>query len=201
MNIFFLDADPEIAAELQADVHVVKMILETMQLLCTAMRCSMSVHVWNFDLYQATHINHPCAKWVRADKAHFEWALRHGLALCREYSARYGGKRHKCEDMYDAINNAVRPEFAALSIDAFAGSKLAHSNVPIGINFVAVAINDDVFPAVAQYADDGRLDAVETYCSYYDHKQVTLKRPMRWRKQELAPAKLIDKTRARLGRC
>jgi hypothetical protein len=36
MNIFALDADPAKAAQMHADVHVVKMILETAQLLSTA---------------------------------------------------------------------------------------------------------------------------------------------------------------------
>lgn len=35
MNIFVLDTDPEIAAILHCDKHIVKMPLETAQMLCT----------------------------------------------------------------------------------------------------------------------------------------------------------------------
>ena len=38
MNIFYLDRDPKIAAQLACDKHVVKMILESAQMLCTAHR-------------------------------------------------------------------------------------------------------------------------------------------------------------------
>lgn len=36
MNVFYLDRDPEKAASVQCDQHVVKMILESAQLLSTA---------------------------------------------------------------------------------------------------------------------------------------------------------------------
>jgi hypothetical protein len=38
MNIFYLDKDPIKAAEYSCDKHVVKMILESAQMLCTAHR-------------------------------------------------------------------------------------------------------------------------------------------------------------------
>ena len=38
MNIFFLDEDPKYAAQMQCDKHVVKMVLETAQMLSTAAR-------------------------------------------------------------------------------------------------------------------------------------------------------------------
>ena len=38
MNIFYLDKDPVKAAEMSCDKHVVKMILESAQMLCTAKR-------------------------------------------------------------------------------------------------------------------------------------------------------------------
>ena len=72
MNIFYLDSNPRLAAEYQCNKHVVKMILETAQLLSTAHRvldegCNISPL-----LYKATHKNHPSAIWVRsgADQYH-----------------------------------------------------------------------------------------------------------------------------------
>lgn len=94
MNIFVLDEDPHRAAQYACDKHVVKMILETAQLLCAAYpdgyRCSECGAV----PYKKTHYNHPCGKWTRASVSNFEWLVEHGRELCREYTLRYG-KHHK----------------------------------------------------------------------------------------------------------
>ena len=94
MNIFVVDRDPIRAAEMLNDKHVVKMVLETCQLLSTAQRF--------YDIpgtYKATHKNHPCSLWVRSDRRNYEWAYKHGIALCHEYTHRYG-KIHKCQNIY-----------------------------------------------------------------------------------------------------
>ena len=87
MNIFVLDTDPVIAAQLQCDKHVVKMILETAQLLCTAHR--VLDKVVSDVMYKKTHENHPCAIWVRESTENYEWTYQHFLALCDEYTFRY----------------------------------------------------------------------------------------------------------------
>lgn len=86
MNIFVLDESPLIAAWYLCDQHVVKMLLESTQLLCLP-----------FDdaPYKKTHTSHPCAKWVLADQANWEWLYAHALELVYEYTIRYG-KVHKC---------------------------------------------------------------------------------------------------------
>ena len=38
MNIFYVDRDPVKAAQMMCDKHIVKMILESAQMLCTAKR-------------------------------------------------------------------------------------------------------------------------------------------------------------------
>jgi hypothetical protein len=94
MNIFFLSLDPSEAARLHCDKHVVKMILETAQLLYTA-------H-WVYEsslpegAYRKTHPNHPSARWVRESLENYTWLCRLGLALCEEYTYRYG-KIHKTQ--------------------------------------------------------------------------------------------------------
>ena len=71
MNIFYIDKDPIKAAQMACDKHVVKMILETAQLLCTAHRVidgvdlQMNSLLEETTMYRATHINHPSTKWVR----------------------------------------------------------------------------------------------------------------------------------------
>ena len=94
MNLFVLDADPDVAARYHCDKHVVKMVLETAQLLSTAHRLLDSEpHAL---LYKATHANHPCAKWVRASKGNYRWAYLLFSALCKEYTNRYH-RVHACQ--------------------------------------------------------------------------------------------------------
>jgi len=67
------------------DKHVVKMILETAQLLCTAHHESGSAIE---GMYKATHKNHPSAKWVRESVTHYVWTVNLFLALLSEYTHR-----------------------------------------------------------------------------------------------------------------
>jgi len=88
MNIFFLSLDPDEAARLHCDKHVVKMILETAQLLYTAHWVRESPLPEG--AYRKTHPNHPSSRWIRESLANYNWLCRLGLALCTEYSFRYG---------------------------------------------------------------------------------------------------------------
>jgi len=99
MNIFYLSHCPKLAAEYQYNKHVVKMILETAQLLCTAHHeLGTTVDI----PYKATHKNHPSAIWVRSSAEAYMWAYEHMLALGTEYTRRYN-KEHltitKCRDV------------------------------------------------------------------------------------------------------
>ena len=95
---------------------MVKMILETAQLLSTAHRIldgteyidksktGRNVKRWRLPderesvLYSATHINHPSAVWCRANHSNYDWLYNHFTALLQEYTHRYG-KIHKCSPM------------------------------------------------------------------------------------------------------
>ena len=99
MNIFYLDEDPRKAAELQYNKHVVKMILESAQMLCTAHHCIMGDDA---DVpYKIAHKNHPSTIWARKSGQNYAWLYYHMMALGDEYKKRYG-KKHltitKCED-------------------------------------------------------------------------------------------------------
>jgi hypothetical protein len=87
VNIFVLDLDPFKAAASQCDKHVVKMTLETAQLLCSAFPKGEAP-------YKATHVNHPCAIWIRKSLSNASWLVQHGLALASEFRLRFG-KEHK----------------------------------------------------------------------------------------------------------
>ena len=121
MNIFYVDEDPMDAAQALVDKHVVKMILESAQLLSTAHRVldgeqkvsqrlvpgtlenpKYRKHTsWvlpdarNDVMYAATHINHPSAVWCRTSIRNYDWLVDHFYALMREYNHRYN-KSHKC---------------------------------------------------------------------------------------------------------
>ena len=102
MNIFYLDKDPKQAAKYQYNKHIVKMILESAQMLCTA-------H-WYYESedvpYKPAHINHPYTIWVRQNALHYLWLYKHMLALGEEYTKRYN-KVHltikKCKDYLSNI--------------------------------------------------------------------------------------------------
>jgi|TARA_B100001057_G_scaffold251159_1_gene251367 hypothetical protein len=116
MNIFVLHMHPTLAAKQHCDKHVVKMILETAQLLSTAHRFldgkqdlresstgKTKTKYWELPdsnmegtLYRATMMNHPCAIWVRESDANYTWAYNLFVGLCDEYTHRYG-KTHKTD--------------------------------------------------------------------------------------------------------
>ena len=93
MNIFILHNNPTRAAQMQCDKHVVKMILESCQMLSTIHHLHNSPSP-----YKPTHKNHPCTVWARECRANYVWLVTHALALCKEYTYRYG-KKHKSEDI------------------------------------------------------------------------------------------------------
>ena len=84
MNIFILDKDPEKAAHYHCDKHVVKMCLESVQILSS---------VWIKNglpaPYRLTHENHPCVVWAGACRENLHWMLIHSHALFHAYMARY----------------------------------------------------------------------------------------------------------------
>ena len=92
MNIFILDKDVKKCAQYHCDKHVVKMILETAQLLCGVHH--MTDQVTDQVPYKLSHKNHPCAIWARESYTNYLYLCELGLALCDEYTHRYG-KRHK----------------------------------------------------------------------------------------------------------
>jgi len=97
MNIFYLDQDPELAAQYQCNKHVVKMIIETAQMLSTAHRMLDGVDYANeVGLYLCTHVNHPSTMWVRDSAANYQWTHDHLVALLNEYTHRYN-KVHRTD--------------------------------------------------------------------------------------------------------
>jgi hypothetical protein len=99
MNIFYLDKCPNKSARLQYNKHVVKMILESAQMLCAAHHVIGNP---NDVPYKLAHKNHPSTIWVRQNSIHYDWLYDHMRALGDEYTKRYG-KTHlsitKCKHL------------------------------------------------------------------------------------------------------
>tara|TARA_R100000008_G_scaffold8792_1_gene4542 strand:+ start:1088 stop:1609 length:522 start_codon:yes stop_codon:yes gene_type:complete len=100
MNIFAIEGDSETneidwvkSAKSQDNYRVVKMILESCQMLCTTLN---EQHGYQISPYRTVHKNHPSTKWVRASSANFESLVKHTIAMIEEYHDRFG-KTHKCE--------------------------------------------------------------------------------------------------------
>ena len=142
MNIFVLDRDPNLAAVYHNDKHVVKMILETGQMLSTAhwsywltklgksrsdfklvrdMKAYLKEHVpidaqpeWSL-----THQNHPCSIWVRETVSNYYWSVRLMRGLLDQYTSRYYGRKHKAEWNYKWLNKNTPPGLPNLPLTAY----------------------------------------------------------------------------------
>ncbi len=97
MNIFVTDVDPAISAHHLDDKRVIKMILESTQMLSTAINLSGGAGP-----YKTTHANHPCSVWVRASRGNYVWLLLHLNSLLAQYTLRYG-KIHKCHEYFSTL--------------------------------------------------------------------------------------------------
>jgi len=93
MNIFYLDKDPRLCTRYHCDKHVVKMILESAQLLCTAVNVLAGEQVTP---YKSTHVNHPCSIWIRESYWNWNYTYKLMLELELEWNHRYQhNKSHK----------------------------------------------------------------------------------------------------------
>lgn len=120
MNIFALSNSPKQAAYWQCDKHVVKMILESAQMLSTAHRmldgellqrlspAGRKERLYRLSdarehrLYKAVHYNHPCTVWTRETRENYLWLWEHYFFLCKEYTRRYH-KTHKSSELLEIL--------------------------------------------------------------------------------------------------
>ncbi len=111
MNIFVTDPCPIQSARNLPDKHIVKMPLETCQML------AIIYSDWYYGVGKLHKVNgqpyatkrgafrkHPCTIWAAAHYGNLSWLITHGLALCDEYKARYN-KTHSCfAPMLEAVS-------------------------------------------------------------------------------------------------
>lgn len=101
MNIFVLDENVERCARFHHDQHVVKMVLESTQMLCTVVN--------KFGLpspYRPTHVHHPCTLWAGESLSNWRWLQ----ALTRQLNFEYRFRFERDRDHRSAIVAASLPE-------------------------------------------------------------------------------------------
>ena len=112
MNTFVLSFDPAEAASFHCDKHVVKMIVESAQMLCAAhwlhilysenktisdFKRIKDAVFWmkdncdkqSFPPYKMTHVRHPCTLWTSKNMSNYIWQLSLCESLLVEYTNRY----------------------------------------------------------------------------------------------------------------
>ena len=117
MNIFVTDRCPVQSARNLPDKHIVKMPLETCQML------AIIFSDWYYGVgklyksdgtpYRTSHgafRNHPCTQWAAANQYNLAWLIKHGYALCQEYTLRYG-KVHTCLDVISQAESIYHKSF------------------------------------------------------------------------------------------
>lgn len=100
MNIFFLHLKPRKCAKYHCDKHVIKMILESCQLLYTChwvSSGSTALPGAPNGGYKPTHRKHPCVLWVCESLDNYQWLAQLTRELLAEYHYRYGNREHACE--------------------------------------------------------------------------------------------------------
>ena len=133
MNIFVTSLCPIQSARNLPDKHIVKMPLETCQML------AIIYSDWYYGVgklykqdgtpYRTQHgafRNHPCTQWAAANPYNLAWLIRHGYALCHEYNLRYN-KVHTCLDVIEQAERIYHKSFdnlmlsdASIKVDSFA---------------------------------------------------------------------------------
>ena len=113
MNIFALSKDPEQSARWMIDRHVIKMVLETAQVLSTVYQ---KIRGPNQFLYKPTHHNHPSTLWAGASYQNFKWLMKHFQALAREYTYRYGKRHLSFDKVYPHIKDLSKSDFPSVAL-------------------------------------------------------------------------------------
>lgn len=97
MQIFATSTYPAEAAKHLDNIRLRKMVVETAQILCSA----LFIHGHKTP-YKPTHLNHPAVKWAAKNAGNWEWLFEYGTELAYEYTYR-SGKVHKTTEIYKIL--------------------------------------------------------------------------------------------------
>jgi hypothetical protein len=156
MNIFATSDCPVESARALPDILVIKMIVESAQLLSTA-HYELSGTVVG---YKPTHKNHPCAIWARLSDGNYTWLHEHMKALCDEYTYRTG-KVHKSREVLGVLSKppqkiqkkVVNITFMCMP-DDYKKTICVHKNYRAYLKgkFVAWRLRTDKRPIIAKWS-------------------------------------------------
>ena len=127
------------------DKHISKILLEAVQMLCTAKRILVPDETVDQILYKIAHKNHPVTIWCRTSQENFVWTLDLIDEMHEEWRFRYGHpetKMHKAYLVAQILRRHIPPK------DAFSQT---------GLTKFALAMPDE-------YKSD---DPVQSYRAYY----------------------------------
>lgn len=163
MNLFILSLLQKEIAEYMMDKHVSKILLEAVQMLCTAKRVLDPDDEINALLYKQAHLNHPVTIWCRTSAANFVWVLDLIDALHDEWKYRYGYPASKVHKSY-LVAQCLR------------------SHIPCETKFIQTGLTPFAQAMPAKYKT---ADPVEAYRNYYmsEEKQ----KIATWKKKRAKP--------------
>lgn len=146
MNIFILDENPLKIAEYLCDKHIVKMSLESAQIMCSSFPSEIETP------YKKFNPRHPCTKWAGESFANYAWLYMYASEICNEFEYRYN-KMHSSyniiKDLFHKASNLYYSE--------------EHKNYP------GLWTKEDLTPFCLCMPEDCKIskDPVECYREYY----------------------------------
>ena len=145
MNLFILSLIQKEIAQYMMDKHVSKILLEAVQMLCSAKRVLNPEDEINDRIYKLAHKNHPVTIWCRKSKENFIWTLDLIEELHNEWRYRYGHPETKYHKSYLV-------------------AQILRENIPCDDSFDVKGLTRFALAMPEQYKTD---DPVESYRNYY----------------------------------
>jgi len=160
MNLFFLHIDPKKCAEQHCDKHVVKMVLEIVQMLYTSHHVSKTI-LPDF-AYKVSHIKHPTSIWIRRCYENYSYAVSVAKYLSIEYTYRYH-KIHSCQKHIEWLS-VIMPIFREEPYNVTTQLSYNKYFESIGMTPVPLAMPDEckLHPL---------SDTIKNYRNYYNLKK------------------------------
>jgi len=123
MNLFILSLIQKEIAQYMMDKHVSKILLEAVQMLCSAKRLLSPDDAVNEQLYKLAHKNHPVTIWCRTSRENYVWTLDLVEELHNEWRFRYGHpetKFHKSYLIAQILRENIPTTFPEVGLTRFA---------------------------------------------------------------------------------
>lgn len=127
MNIFLLDKNINKCVKYHCDQHVIKMILESTQILCTVLHINGL-----YAPYKPSHMQHPSVLWAGKSLQNWLWLRKLVFALNDEYRYRYNTNvNHKSYEIAKALKIPPLPKLGLLEHPQVMPEKYKVLNDPV----------------------------------------------------------------------